>query len=61
VGTPSSAPSIIASVAPAGTRAPTPIPAEWANNYQNANGLVIGAVVLVVIIVGGTLGAIRRK
>ena len=43
------------------TRTPTPIPLEWANNREMANGIVLGAVALVVIIVGGTLISIRRR
>lgn len=40
---------------------PTPVPAEWAANREMSSGIVLGAVVLVLIIIGGTLGAIRRK
>lgn len=43
------------------TRTATPIPAEWAANREMANGIVLGAIALVLIIVGGTLAAIRRK
>lgn len=39
---------------------PTPIPEEWRTNREMGTGIVMGAVVLVLIIVGGTLGAIRR-
>ncbi len=40
---------------------PTPIPEEWLTNREMGTGIVMGAVVLVLIIVGGTLGAIRRR
>jgi hypothetical protein len=46
---------------PGATRSPTPIPQEWVTNREMASGIVLGAVVLVLIIVGGTLGAIRRR
>ena len=39
----------------------TPIPLEWANNREMANGIVLGAIALVMIIVGGTLISIRRR
>ena len=40
---------------------PTPIPEEWANNREMGTGIVMGAVALVLIIIGGTLSAIRRR
>ncbi len=39
----------------------TPLPLEWQTNREMANGLVLGSIILVLIIVGGTLFAIRRK
>ncbi|MDZ4159880.1 MAG: hypothetical protein U1B80_08825 [Anaerolineaceae bacterium] len=39
----------------------TPIPIEWENNIEQTNGIIMGAVLLVMIVVGGTLGAIRRR
>lgn len=39
----------------------TSVPAEWFTNREMANGIVLGAVALVLIIVGGTLSVIRRK
>ncbi len=38
----------------------TPFPAELTDPNQT-NGLIIGGIILVLIIVGGTLGVIRRK
>lgn len=43
------------------TRTATPVPAEWYTNRDMANGIVLGAVALVLIIVGGTLSVIRKK
>ncbi len=43
------------------TRPATPVPAEWYTNRSMANGIVLGAVALVLIIVGGTLSVIRKK
>ncbi len=43
------------------TRTPTPIPAEWQTNEKEADGVILGAVVLVLIVVGGTLHAIRSN
>ena len=59
-----STPQATLTVAPDATPteiAPTPIPEEWANNREMGTGIVMGAVALVLIIVGGTLSAIRRK
>jgi hypothetical protein len=36
----------------------TPIPEEWANNIEQTTGIVIGAVILTLIIIGGTLHTI---
>lgn len=44
-----------------GVKIPTPLPAEWVNNYKMANGIILGAVILVLIVIGGTLGAIARR
>ncbi len=40
---------------------PTPIPLEWEDNIEQTNGIIMGSVILVLIVVGGTLSAIRRK
>lgn len=61
-GTPEPRPSV--EVPPDATPTPippTPIPEEWATNRDMGTGIVLGAVMLVLIIVGGTLGAIRRR
>ena len=39
----------------------TPVPPEMLANSEQTNGLIIGGVILVLIVVGGTLGVIRRK
>lgn len=46
---------------PQTARTGTPIPIEWVTNRKMADGIVLGAVLLVLIIVGGTLSAIRRR
>jgi hypothetical protein len=46
---------------PVVVKGPTPIPQEWKDNKDQTNGVVLGGVVLVMIIVGGTLSAIFRK
>jgi hypothetical protein len=43
------------------TPQPTPIPQEWADNREQTNGIVAGAIVLAVIIIGGTLHTISRN
>ena len=40
---------------------PTPIPQEWQDNIEQTNGIIMGSVILVLIVVGGTLSAIRRR
>lgn len=40
---------------------PTPIPQEWEDNFEQTNGIIMGSVILVLIVVGGTLSAIRRR
>ncbi|MEA4906507.1 MAG: hypothetical protein VB089_02740 [Anaerolineaceae bacterium] len=39
----------------------TPYPQEWLDNREQTNGIVFGGVMLVLIIVGGTLHAIRKR
>jgi hypothetical protein len=47
---------------PAAQIAPTSTPVSVAVTNQNmTSGLIIGGVILVLIIIGGTLGVIRRK
>ncbi len=43
------------------TRTPTAIPIEWQNNEKETDGVIFGAIVLVLIVIGGTLHAIRRN
>jgi len=42
-------------------QAPRLLPEEWAENYRQTDGIILGGVVMVLVIVGGTLGTIRRK
>lgn len=39
----------------------TPYPKEWDTNYEQTNGIIAMGLALVLIIIGGTLGIIRRK
>jgi hypothetical protein len=39
----------------------TPIPLEYLENTDQTSGIICGSVILVMIIVGGTLGVLRRK
>jgi hypothetical protein len=43
------------------TPQPTPIPQEWVDNREQTNGIIAGAVVLAIIIIGGTLHTISRN
>ncbi len=43
------------------TRTPTPIPEEWLTNEKETDGVIVGAIVLVLIVIGGTLHAIRSN
>lgn len=43
------------------TLTPTPIPLEYLESPEQTSGIICGSVVLVLIIVGGTLGVLRRK
>jgi hypothetical protein len=43
------------------TPSPTPIPQEWADNREQTTGIIAGAVVLAVIIIGGTLHTIDQN
>jgi hypothetical protein len=43
------------------TVTPTPIPIEYLESAEQTSGIICGSVVLVLIIVGGTLGVLRRK
>jgi len=39
----------------------TPLPIEWQENAHQTNGIVLGGVILVLIVVGGTLSTILRR
>ncbi len=54
---------VLATAAPEArpTRTPTPIPEEWLTNEKETDGVIFGGIVLVLIVVGGTLHAIRRN
>ena len=51
-------PSPIGAVGP-GT--PTPIPAEYLETADQTTGIIFGSSILVLIIVGGTVGVLRHK
>jgi hypothetical protein len=40
---------------------PTPIPQEWVDNIEQTNGIIVGAVILAIIIIGGTLHTISQN
>ena len=52
---------VVATVEEHAEKTPTPLPKEWLNNASQTNGMLFGAAVLVLIIVGGTLSAISQK
>lgn len=54
------APALTGTPAPQPVRTGTPIPLEWQTNREMGDGIVLGATALVLIIVGGTINAIRR-
>ena len=39
---------------------PTPVPAEWLASAQQTNGIIFGAVIIILLIIAGTLGIIIR-
>ena len=39
---------------------PTPLPAEWLASAQQTNGIIFGAVIIVLLIIAGTAGIIIR-
>jgi hypothetical protein len=39
---------------------PTPLPAEWLASAQQTNGIIVGAVIIVLLIIAGTVGIILR-
>ena len=52
---PAAAPTSVA------TTTPTSIPVEYLSTTDQTNGIICGSTVLVLIIVGGTVGVLRRK
>ena len=54
-------PALTGTPAPQPARSGTPIPLEWQTNREMSVGIVFGATALVLIIVGGTINAIRRQ
>ncbi len=51
----------VATSVPAATITPTRIPAEYLSTPDQTSGIICGSAVLVLIIVGGTVGVLRRK
>jgi hypothetical protein len=39
---------------------PTPLPAEWLASAQQTNGIIFGAIIILLLIVAGTLGIVIR-
>jgi len=39
---------------------PTPLPAEWLASAQQTNGIIFGAVIIILLIIAGTAGIIIR-
>ena len=39
----------------------TPMPADWVNNAQQTNSIIVGAVILVLIVLVGTLTSVRAR
>jgi hypothetical protein len=39
---------------------PTPLPPEWLASAQQTNGIIVGAVIIVLLIIAGTLAIIVR-
>jgi hypothetical protein len=54
--TPTPAPSEMASPVPG----PTAIPVEWQTNFNQTNGVVVGGVILVLIIIGGAIAVLAK-
>ena len=52
---------VTAPTATLGAPNPTAIPKEYLESTEQTNGILCGSVVLVLIIIGGTLGVLRRK
>jgi hypothetical protein len=43
------------------TPEPTPIPQEWVDNREQTTGIIAGAIVLAIVIIGGTLHTISKN
>ena len=56
-----SVPTATLTVAGPSLPTPTPIPSEYLENTDQTSGIICGSVVMVLIIVGGTLGVLRRR
>jgi hypothetical protein len=39
---------------------PTPLPDEWLTSAQQTNGIIFGAVIIILLIIAGTVGIIIR-
>jgi hypothetical protein len=52
---------VVATLEEHAEKTPTPLPKEWLDNASQTNGMLFGAAVLVLIIVGGTLSTISQK
>ncbi len=52
---------LAATPSPVVTLTPTKIPAEYLSTPDQTSGIICGSAVLVLIIVGGTVGVLRRK
>ena len=39
---------------------PTPLPAEWLASAQQTNGIIFGAIIIILLIIAGTVGMIIR-
>jgi hypothetical protein len=53
--------TITSTPTPAPTPTTTPFPQEWLDNHELTNGVTVGGIVIVVIIIASTLAIIRRK
>ena len=58
---PGQTPTLIPTPPPVQIGQPTAIPTEVTNNSDQTSGIILAGAFLVLIILGGTLGATRRK
>jgi hypothetical protein len=54
-------PEVTAATIDSLTPEPTPIPQEWVDNREQTTGIIAGAIVLAVVIIGGTLHTISKN